>query len=197
MLRAQGSSRPAERRVIVWPKAYMSTWSVSLPVLEALQLCWDLIQPCELHMLAVDETTRMWYLTLPEAMRAHCHLAPRIPRQQALELMAKARVVLIPSLVDGIPNSMFEAMAFGALPIVAPLATITPEVQDGLNVLFARNLYPNEIAEALKRAMSDDDLVEQAARVNLELVHTLADRVAIAPQVIAFYDDVTREARRS
>ena len=48
--------------------------------------------------------------------------------------MTRARVMLAPSLVDGTPNSMFEAMASGALPIVSPLETIRDEVKRGLVV---------------------------------------------------------------
>ncbi len=191
-LHAGWRGAPAQRRVILWPKAYDCPWSLGLPVLEALRLCWDAIQPCEVHLLAVDESIRMWHLSLPEAMRAHMHLALRIPHQQVLELQSQARVVLMPSLVDGTPNSMFEAMAAGALPIVSPLDTIRPIVEDGKHVLFARNLYPTEIADALTRAMTDDGLIERAARANLELVRELADRATIAPRVAAFYTGLSR-----
>ena len=82
--------------------------------------------------------------------------------------------MLAPSLVDGTPNSMFEAMAAGALPIVSPLETIRAIVEDARNVLFAGNLYPDEIAEALVRAMTDDSFVDEASTVNLDLVRRLA-----------------------
>jgi glycosyltransferase involved in cell wall biosynthesis len=93
-----------------------------------------------------------------------------------------------PSLVDGVPNSLYEAMAFGALPIVSPLATITPVVKQDENVLFARNLYPDEIAAALVRALTDDALVDGAAQYNLRLVEKIANRQTIRKQVINFYN---------
>jgi glycosyltransferase involved in cell wall biosynthesis len=92
--------------------------------------------------------------------------------------------------VDGTPNSMFEAMAAGALPIVSPLETIVPVVEDGRNVLFARNLYPEEIASALVRAMTDDALVDEAARRNLELVSRVADRDEVRARVVKFYESL-------
>ena len=186
-LQAGWQGLPETRRVIVWPKAYQCSWSASLPVLEALRLCWAAIQPCDVYMLAADEATRMWVHALPDEMRAHCHLTLRVSHPQVLELMAQARVVLIPSLIDGTPNSMFEAMACGALPIVSPLATITPVVEEETHVLFARNLYPTEIAAALTRAMTDDALIERVAQANLERVRAIADRATIAPRVAAYY----------
>jgi hypothetical protein len=58
------------------------------------------------------------------------------------------------------------------------------------NVLFARNLYPEEIAKALVRAMNDDVLVDRAAEKNLTLVHRLANREVIRKQVIEFYNSI-------
>jgi len=98
--------------------------------------------------------------------------------------------MLAPSLVDGTPNSMFEAMAAGALPIVSPLETIRPLVKDEENVLFARNLYPEEIATALIRAMLDDELVDEAARRNLELVSRIANRDEVRARVVKFYESL-------
>jgi hypothetical protein len=78
-------------------------------------------------------------------------------------------------------------MACGAFPIVSPLDTISSVVAERINVLFARNLYPQEIAQALIEAMSDDVLVDKAARTNLELVKHLADRATIGPRVLQYY----------
>jgi glycosyltransferase involved in cell wall biosynthesis len=176
------------RRAIVWPKAYDSAWGKMHGVFEALKLCWDRIQPCEIHMLSMNAESRMWYWSLPEEIRRSSHPRERISRTEVLELMPSARVMLAPALIDGIPNSLYEAMASGAFPIVSPLETILPIVKQEENVLFGRTLYPHEIAEALTRAMTDDELVDAAAKRNLEVVRRLADRGAIRTRVIEYYE---------
>lgn len=182
---------PSQReRILLWPKAYESQWSKALPVLEAIQMAWDKIQPCEIYMLAMTPETREWFLTLPEPIRAHCHVAGRIERKEVLALMKRSRALLIPSLVDGVPNSLYEAMAAGAFPIVSPLDTIQPVVSAGENVLFARNLYPDEISAALVRAMNDDPLVDQAAAKNLALARQIADREVIRKKVAQYYSSL-------
>jgi glycosyltransferase involved in cell wall biosynthesis len=186
---------PSRRRVILWPKVYEWPWSKALPIYEALKLAWDRIQPCEVDMLATTPGGRMYYWTLPEEMRQRMRLRDRVPRAEALDAMKRARVMLAPSLVDGTPNSMFEAMAAGALPIVSPLETIVPVVEDGRNVLFARNLYPEEIASALVRAMTDDALVDEAASRNLELVTRIANRDEVRARVVKFYEALAGGAR--
>ncbi len=127
-------------------------------------------------------------LELPQEIRACCRPYPRIARDSLLRQMGRARVMLAPSLVDGTPNSMFEAMACKAFPIVSPLKTITGVVREEENVLFARNLYPQEIADALVKAMTDDSLVDAAGTRNLDLVSRIANRAEIAPRVVAYYE---------
>jgi hypothetical protein len=179
---------PSQRRLILWPKAMETPWGKMLPVLEALKMCWNYIQPCEVHMFSMMPDDFMWYWSLPEGMRKFFHTSARSPRATILDLMSKARVMLAPSLVDGIPNSMYEAMAAGAFPIVSPLDTIKPVVEHKRNVLFARNLYPEEIAQAITQAMTDDALVDSAATENLNVVRKRADRASIRPRVIEFYE---------
>lgn len=192
-LAARWRDAPSERRMILWPKAYECPWSKALPVYEAIKLCWERIQPCEIEMLSLDPEARAWHWTLPEHMRERLLAHGRVPRERVLELMTGARVMLAPSLVDGVPNSMYEAMAAGAFPIVSPLDTIRPVVEEGTNVLFARNLFPEEIASALVRAMTDDALVDAAAEKNLALVRRIAERKEIRARVIAFYEKLSCE----
>lgn len=189
-LSGRWQGRPSTRRVILWPKVYEWPWSKAMPIFEAFKLCWARIQPCEVELLATTPETKAFYWTLPEEMRRACHLRDRVPRAEALSAMTRARVMLAPSLVDGTPNSMFEAMAAGALPIVSPLETILPVVEDEQNVLFARNLYPEEIAAALVRAMTDNELVDSAAERNLELVSRIANRDEVRTRVVKFYESL-------
>jgi glycosyltransferase involved in cell wall biosynthesis len=98
----------------------------------------------------------------------------------------------MPSLVDGVPNSLYEAMALGVLPIVSPLETIRSVVQNEKNVLFARNLYPQEIASALTLAMTNDALVDRIVETNIELVRKIADRTIIQKNVLEFYENLIR-----
>ena len=186
----------SSRRSIVWPKAYDSAWGKMLPTFEALKMVWERIQPCEIHMLSMNAESNMWYWSLPEEIRRSCRPRERVARAEVLELLPKARVMLAPTLIDGIPNSLYEAMACGAFPILSPIETVTSVVKNEENVLFARNLYPHEIAEALARAMTDDALVDAAAERNLELVRRIASRDLIRPRVIEFYEQLATKRHK-
>jgi len=186
-LRSNWDGRTSHRRVILWPKAYESTWSKALPSLFALQAVWNRIQPCEVYMLAVNPEVRQWISTLPDDMRTKIHVLSGVPRKTVLEIMLKSRVVLAPSLIDGVPNVMYEAMACGALPIVSPIPTIKDVVSEE-NVIFAENLKQTDIELSLIKAMTDDVFVDECAARNIVLVKKLADVKAIQPKVMAYYE---------
>jgi len=179
---------PSSReKIILWPKAYESPQSKALPVFEALKLAWSRLPECKIYMFAADHETMMWFQALPEYIKSASYISYRVPRNEILSKVVSSRVMLAPSILDGIPNALYEAMAGGAFPIVSPLETITPIVRDGENVLFARNLYPQELADALVRAMSDDQLVDTASLKNYLLVGQIANRALVMPKVIDYY----------
>jgi glycosyltransferase involved in cell wall biosynthesis len=179
---------PEQRRMILWPKAYNTAFALALPVLEALKLAWDRIRPCRIVLTwMVQDDVRAWIEALPSDLRSACEVHGRLGREEIWTLMSEARVMLAPSLVDGVPNTLYEAMVSGALPIVSPLDTLTDIVEDGVHVLFARNLYPDEITAALVSAMTDADLLRRITTANILRVTELADRTQIARRVSAFY----------
>jgi len=197
-LRRRWDSLPSKReRIIVWPKTYECPWSKALPVFEALKLVWDRIKPCTIYMLTVNPEAKMWFFTLTDEIRTSCRTFTGIPREEVIALMTRSRVMLAPSLVDGVPNSLYEAMACGSFPIISPLETITPILENEKNALFARNLYPEEIADSLVRAMTDDRLVDNAATLNVEIVTRLADRREIERRVVDYYGKLAGRPRQS
>jgi len=197
-MRSMWSLPPSKReRVIVWPKAYETYTAKAMPVFDAILKVWDQIQPCRIEMLwMVQPDVKIWYEKLfPSHIKQSCHVFGRLSREETLQRISNARVMLAPSLSDGIPNTMMEAMALGAAPLVSPLDTIAPVVQHEQNVIFARNLYPDEIAEALMRLMTDDALVDRMAGNNVVRIQEMADRKRVKERALVFYEEVARQAQ--
>lgn len=182
-------SPPSSRRVIIWPKSYETIWSKAIPVLMALRNVFEQIQPCEVYMLTANSEVKSWFSTFPDEVKKHFHLFEGVTRDQVLEIMLTSRIMLAPSLIDGVPNSMYEAMACGCLPIVSPLETIKAVVNEE-NVLFVNNLDQPAIETAIIRAMQDDRLVDDCAYRNVELVKKLADEENIKILARNYYEDL-------
>jgi hypothetical protein len=96
-LRNKWQGPPSSRRVIVCPKAYDSPWGKILPVFEALKLVWEKIEPCEIHLLSMMAESKMWFWSLPENIRRSCVPRERVSREEVLELLPQARVMVAPT----------------------------------------------------------------------------------------------------
>lgn len=187
---------PSQRnRLIYMPKCYDNMAVRGHSALEGLRLAWPHIQPCRVKCSWITQAEfRPWVRAcLGEDILQHCILHEKVlPKEESIQAMREARVLYAPSVLDGIPNSMLEAMACGAFPIVSPLEGVAGVVEQEKNVLFARNLYPEELAEALIRAMNDDELVDKAAERNRTLVKELADRNRVKSIAKQFYPELAR-----
>jgi glycosyltransferase involved in cell wall biosynthesis len=105
-------------------------------------------------------------------------------RRDAPELLASCDVFVLPSLYEGLPVSVLEAMASGK-PVVATRIGGTDEViQDGQTGLLVPPGDPEGLAQAIQRILADRPLaervgVEARARVHKEFsAETVAGRTA-------------------
>jgi glycosyltransferase involved in cell wall biosynthesis len=179
---------PPARRIVLFPHAREDRFHLWAPVLEALRRAGDELRNVELVFLGADEATERAIADLPETLRHRCRICRHVPREEVLALLGRSRAMVKPSLSDGTPNVMLEAMAAGALPVMSPLESIREWLADGINGLLAHNNDPAALARAIVRACRDDALVRAAAADNLELVRRRADREKIRRQILSMYE---------
>jgi glycosyltransferase involved in cell wall biosynthesis len=134
-----------------------------------------------------SQEVRLFLRTLPQTLRERCHCHGTIPNAELVQLLKRARVLVAPSLSDGTPITMLEAMAGGALPLMSPLESIQEWIEDGRNGLLAHALYPEQLAKALRRALTDDEFCESAAQINRQIIAERANRNLIRSQALDYY----------
>ncbi len=83
-------------------------------------------------------------------------------------------VVMVPRS-DGMPNTLLEAMACGAVPVVGRLPQYAELIRHGENGLVAGD-EPGQLAQALVTALLEPGLKESMARINRSLVWDLGDQ---------------------
>jgi N-acetyl-alpha-D-glucosaminyl L-malate synthase BshA len=92
----------------------------------------------------------------------------QIPNERVPQYMAAADVFVLPSLYEGFPNVVLEAMASG-LPIVASKVGGLPEiVEDGQNGFLVEPKNPEQIADKILLLLRDDELTRRISRNNKE-----------------------------
>jgi glycosyltransferase involved in cell wall biosynthesis len=194
---AQLRVKHKRRDVILLPKAFEREHANrTLPALEALHMLNAELQSYEIHLASASQAVRAWLRQMPKTFQDRCHIHSFLPQGDLFELYARARIVLAPSLSDGTPNVMLEAMAAGALPIMSPIESIKEWITDGENGLLAHALYPDKVAAALQRALTDDALFEQAQRINWEIICQRVDRRLVCEEVLTYYKGLFASPKR-
>jgi len=113
------------------------------------------------------------------------------PVEEIWKLLGRSRVYIGVSLSDGIPNTMLEAMVMGAFPIQTNPGGVTHEwIDEGINGITVPHDDPECISEAIRRATSDDELVDSAAEINAQRITERIDIEHVRPRVIEIYRHV-------
>ncbi|MFM7365113.1 MAG: glycosyltransferase family 4 protein [Cuspidothrix sp.] len=181
-----------KERLILWPKAYNCIQSDGFTVIEGLRLALPYIGDFKLIATAAIPDVEYWFNKLLGDYGSKVEIHNRLAHKQLLDIYRSARVLLAPSLSDGIPNSMYEAMASHTVPILSPIETLTTLFQDKVHTLYAPNLDPPAIAEALILAMNDDSLADSIALTNSAWLPSLAGREVVRDRVVKMYQQVSK-----
>jgi glycosyltransferase involved in cell wall biosynthesis len=119
-------------------------------------------------------------------------LLPRMKQEDLGDLFQRGMVVVSPSEHDGSPNSLLEAMACGCFPVAGDIESIREWITDGENGLLVDPADPEALAEAILRALGDENLRAKARSHNLRMVGERAEYGAVMEQAEAFYRQVLK-----
>jgi len=117
-----------------------------------------------------------------------------VDAERLRDLMTDAEVFVSVPSSDGTSVALLQALAAGSFPIVSDLETQREWIDDGVNGLRVPAGEPNVLAEAIIRALEDDDLRRRAAEANRLIV---AERGTNETQMAKMERLYMRLARRS
>jgi len=123
--------------------------------------------------LAGDAESEYWVEAL--GIRSNTKLWPRLERAQMWMLYKRARVFVSPSVHDGTPNSLLEAMACGCFPVVGNIESMQEWVTPGVNGLLVDATSPRALADGIIAALENPALCASAKNKN---AHIIAERAA-------------------
>ncbi len=177
------------RRVIALKARQNHLGGRALVALHALHLCADVLGEYEivLYMPQGDSIVpyAAEYIAFATGLRIRV-VPENSPYDEILSLMGSARIAISVGMTDGTPLSMLEAMVMGAFPIQSNTADTRGWIEDGKNGLLVPPEDVDAIAAAIRKAVSDDRMIDHAAEINAKITERI-DIEAVRPKVIEMY----------
>jgi len=189
-LRAGG---PVAARRAIAIKGYDHWGGRALNALKAVHRCADVLGDYELVVYSAPPHVRSVVRHIAAVIGLNISVMPSCSHDDMVRLMGRSRISIGNSISDGTPNSMLEAMAMGAFPVQSDTVSTAEWIEDGKNGLLVDPEDPGTIESALRQALSDDALMEEAARRNTELTDRRIARDVVVPRVRSMYAQVRND----
>jgi glycosyltransferase involved in cell wall biosynthesis len=119
---------------------------------------------CRLTLAGTTASADEVLAALPAAWRASVEVVPRVEPEHLVALYRRHRIFVLPSIFEGIPLSMLEAMACGLCPIVSDVGGVRDVIQSGRNGVLVPRLDTDAFAAALGRTLASPDEARTIAR---------------------------------
>jgi hypothetical protein len=201
---------PVSARRLIALNGYQSATGRALVGLRAIERCADLLAGYRVGVyFDRHHMTNMSNFAAAEDVRLAARLfsiSTGIPTEiepaegwqieQRLRLLGGARVSIGLSLGDATMNSAVEAMIMGAFPIQSAGGSAADWIQDGETGLLVPPEDPEYVEIGLRRALSEDRLVDSAAERNVWLLGDLIAQQPSSRQVAGLYEQIAAEIRQ-
>jgi len=184
---------PTSQRRLILLKGYQHWAGRALVGLRAISLCATELRGYQVAIYMATDDVKIAAELVSQDTGIPIEIIPRCSHDEMLRLYGRARVYIGLSISDAISTSLLEAIVMGAFPIQSCTACADEWIVDGEMGLIVPPEDPEPIAVAIRRAVSDDELVDRAAELNAELARERLDQEVIRPQVIAMYEKVVSQ----
>jgi len=136
---------------------------------------------------AMADEPQAWRWIQELGINMAVELLPRQSRPGMANLYRKAEVSVSPSLHDGTPNTLLEAMACGCFPLAGDIESIHEWIQPGINGLLFDPNDSKSLADAILYAAEQSDLRVSAAKYNTRLIAERAEYWRVMREADGFY----------
>lgn len=183
----------SDRRLIVL-KGYQGWAGRALVGLRAIEMSADSLKGFRVAVYLAGPDVKIAAELVARSTGIPIEIVPYCPHEDILRLHGRARVSIGLSISDAASTSLLEAMVMGSFPIQSNTSCADEWIRNVETGLLVHPEDPEAVAAAIRRAVTDDALVDRAADINARMTAERLDRLVIQPQVIAMYEKVAAQA---
>ena len=179
---------PPSKRKLILLKGYQNLAGRALFGLRALERCADCLQGYTIGLyIAQTEDVRIASELFTLSTGVTAEIIDYTSHEEMLSFHAKARISIGLSISDAISSSFLEALVMGSFPIQSWTACADEWIVNGQTGILVHPEDPDEIENAIRKVISNDELVEKAFHQNYTTVVEKLDNSIIKPQIIEMY----------
>ncbi|MBN1604419.1 MAG: glycosyltransferase [Chitinispirillaceae bacterium] len=183
---------PSERKKIML-KGYQGWAGRALCGIRALSLVKDILAGYEIVVYSVQKDSgvdiALELFEYDTGIKTSI-IPSESTHEDILKLHGESRISIGLSISDAISTSMLEAMVMGSFPVQSWTAATTEWFDEGIGGISVPPEDPQVIAEALRKALADDTLVDNAMQINNKTIVERADKNLLKQKTIALYTAV-------
>ena len=183
---------PTSQRRLVLVKGYQGLFGRAITALYALELCQELLRNYRIVLYSARPAeVPIAAEILANRTGLHIEIMPHTnDYHEILRLRGQARVSIGLSVSDAASISFLESLALGSFPIQSNTGGAHEWIRDGEGGFLVHPDDPHLLAAALRRALTEDDLVDRAAENNYRLARERLDFYRIRSHVIRWYEQI-------
>jgi glycosyltransferase involved in cell wall biosynthesis len=193
-IRGLRSAGPTSARRTIVLKGYQGIFGRALVGVQALERCADLLAGYRIVVTKPAPEVRIACELLAGTSGLAIECVEHVDHAEAVRLLGRARVAIGLSISDGIPTTLIEAMLMGCFPVQSGTGCSAEWVRAGETALLVPPDDPEAVARALRRALTDDALVDRAAEENCRTAEPRARLEAVRPVMVEAYRRIADRA---
>jgi hypothetical protein len=177
-----------QSRKLIMLKGYQGWAGRALVGLRALELCAELLNGYTIVIYSAAPEVLIAAELFSKKTGVKVQILPQnTAHQEILMLHGQARISLGLSISDAISVSLQEAMVMGSFPIQSCTACADEWLLDGVSGFIVPPEDPEPIATAIRTALTDDALVDNAANINWKVAQERLEQGALKKKAVGMY----------
>lgn len=158
-------------------KGYQNQWGQALKALECIEEISQELRDYEITLFSCNKVTIKAARKLAKrtGLQVTAHGKGKLKNEDVHKLLSESVALVSLSTSDGVPASMLEAMANGAIPIQSDTSCCAEYLTDGIGGFLVRWDDKEQIKEKLRFILADSSFRESAATANFSRLKEIAD----------------------
>ncbi len=187
--------KTSDRRLIAL-KGYQNWAGRALSGLRAIELCADILKEYKIVVYMANDDVILAARLIAQSTGLDFEFeSNNWTHEEILRMHGSARISIGLSISDAISTSLLEAMIMGSFPIQSDTGCGDEWITDGENGILVEPNSPEEIASAIRRTIADDEMVNNAAKINMKLAEENLDISIVKPKAIDMYQKIMAQGR--